>query len=121
MMCGRCCKVKGQRSALNVLGGDAVLVAGSSRSTFPTKTERLLLTTGANQAAIAFRQWLGDADKRRFTTLVQRSTDFVGIASLDGRVEYINPAGLQLLGLGSIDGIPRLHVFDFVSPRDQHI
>jgi signal transduction histidine kinase len=102
------------------LGGDAVLVAGSSRSTFPTKTERLLLTTGANQAAIAFQQWLGDADKRRFTTLVQRSTDFVGIASLGGRVEYINPAGLQLLGLASIDGIPRLDVLDFVSPRDQH-
>jgi PAS domain S-box-containing protein len=102
------------------LGGDAVLVAGSSRSTFPTKTERLLLTTGANQAAIAFQQWLGDADKRRFTTLVQRSTDFVGIASLGGRVEYINPAGLQLLGLASIDDTPRLHVLDFVSPRDQH-
>src|SRR5258705_4013281 len=49
------------------LGGDAVLAAVSSRGTFPTKTERLLLTTGANQAAIAFQQWLGDADKRRFT------------------------------------------------------
>lgn len=49
------------------LGGDAVLAAGSSRGTFPTKTERLLLTTGANQAAIALQQWLGDADKRRFT------------------------------------------------------
>ena len=66
------------------LSGDAMVAAGSSRGTFPTRIEKLLLNTGANQATIAFQQWLGDADKRRFTTLVQRSTDVVGIASLGG-------------------------------------
>ena len=101
------------------LGGDAVLAAGSSRGTFPTRTETLLLNTGANQAAIAFQQWLGDADKRWFTTLVQRSTDFVGIASLDGHIQYVNPAGLQFLGLASLDDALRLHMLDFVSRRDQ--
>jgi signal transduction histidine kinase len=101
------------------LGGDAVLAAGSSRGTFPTKTERLLLTTGANQAAIAFQQWLGDADKRRFTTLVQRSTDFVGIASLSGHIRYVNPAGLQSLGLSTLDDALRLHMIDFVSREYQ--
>jgi PAS domain S-box-containing protein len=101
------------------LGGDAILAAGSARGTFPTKIERLLLNTGANQAAIAFQQWLGDADKTRFTTLVQRTTDFIGIASLSGRVWYVNPAGLQSLGLASLDDALRLHVFDFISPRDR--
>ena len=43
------------------LGGDAMLAAGSARGTFPAKTEKLLLNTGANQAAIAFHQWLGEA------------------------------------------------------------
>src|SRR6202048_3129287 len=51
-------------------GGDATLAAGSIRHTFPTRTEKLLLNTGANQAAIAFQQWLGDAEERRFTALV---------------------------------------------------
>ena len=37
-------------------GGDATLAAGCFRDTFPTRTERLLLNTGANQAAIAFQQ-----------------------------------------------------------------
>jgi PAS domain S-box-containing protein len=101
------------------LGGDAILAAGSFRGTFPTKVERLLLNTGANQAAIAFQQWLGDADKTRFTTLVQRTTDFIGIASLSGRVQYVNPAGLQSLGLATLDDALRLHVFDFISPRDR--
>src|SRR5258708_35811408 len=101
------------------LGGDATLAAGSIRGTFPTSTERLLLKTGAGQAAIAFQQWLGDAEKNRFTTLVQRTTDFVGIASLRGQVQYVNPAGLQLVGLVTLDDALKLHVVDFVSPQNR--
>ena len=100
-------------------GGDAILATGSNRSTFPTWTERLLLNIGVNQAAIAFQHWLGDAEKRRFTTLVQQTTDFVGIASLSGHVQYVNPAGLRLVGLASIDEALRLHVLDFISLRDR--
>jgi PAS domain S-box-containing protein len=101
-------------------GGDATLAAGSIRSTFPSRTERLLLNTGANQAAIAFQQWMGDAEKRRFTALVQRTTDFVSIASLSGRIQYVNPAGLQLVGLANLDEALRLHVLDFVSTQDRN-
>ena len=100
-------------------GGDATLAAGSVRGTFPTRTEKLLLNTGANQAAIAFQHWLGDAEKRRFTALAQRTTDFVGIASLGGQVQYVNPAGLQLVGLATPDEALRLHVLDFISPQNR--
>src|SRR3981189_1724963 len=100
--------------------GDATLAAGAIRSTFPTRTEKLLLNTGANQAAIAFQQWLGDAEKRRFTALVQRTTDFVSIASLSGQVQYVNPAGLQLVGLASLDHALRLRLPDFMSPQDRN-
>jgi PAS domain S-box-containing protein len=106
-------------TALIGLGGDAMLAAGSIRGTFPTSTEKLLLNTGASQAAIAFQQWLGDAEKRRFTTLVQRTTDFVGIASLRGKVQYVNPAGLQLVGLATLEDALKLHVVDFVSPQNR--
>jgi PAS domain S-box-containing protein len=101
------------------LGGDAMLAAGSIRGTFPTSTEKLLLNTGASQAAIAFQQWLGDAEKSRFTTLVERTTDFVGIASLRGEIQYVNPAGLQLVGLATLDDALRLHVLDFVSAQNR--
>jgi PAS domain S-box-containing protein len=99
---------------------DATIVAGSIRPTFPTKTEKLLLNTGANQAAIAFQQWLADAEKRRFTALVQRTTDFVGITSLSGQVQYLNPAGLQLVGLSTLDEALRLHVLDFILPQERN-
>src|SRR5258705_6916047 len=100
-------------------GSDAILAAGSVRDTFPTKTEKLLLNTGANQAAIAFQQWLGDAEKRRFTALVQRTTDFVGITSLRGQFQYVNPAGLESVGLTTLDDAWRLHMLDFILPRDR--
>jgi C4-dicarboxylate-specific signal transduction histidine kinase len=64
----------------------AVLAAGSFRVPFPTETEQLLLTTGANQATIAMH-WLGDTDRRRFTTLAQQSTDFIGITSEQRTIE----------------------------------
>jgi PAS domain S-box-containing protein len=102
-------------------GHDAMLAAGSLRGTFPTSTEKLLLNTGASQAAIAFQQWLGDADKSRFTMLIQRTTDFVGIASLRGEVQYVNPAGLQLVGLASLDDALKLHVADFVSAQNRKL
>ena len=100
-------------------GSDAILAAGSVRDTFPTKIEKLLLNTGANQAATAFQQWLGDAEKRRFTALVQRTTDFVGITSLRGQFQYVNAAGLELVGLAALDDALRLHVLDFILPRDR--
>ncbi|MFQ3454859.1 ATP-binding protein [Bradyrhizobium sp. UFLA01-814] len=99
----------------------AVLAAGSFRAAFPTKAERLLLTIGANQAAIAFQHWLGDADKRRFTMLAQRSTDFIGIASLSGHIQYVNPAGLQSVGLATPDDALRLRVLDFVSRENRQV
>ena len=98
-------------------GSDAILAAGSVRSTFPTKAEKLLLNTGANQAAIAFQQWLGDAEKRRFTALVQRTTDFIGVTSLRGQFQYVNPAGLESVGLATLDQALRLHVLDFMVPQ----
>ena len=103
------------------LGKYAVIAAGSFRVGFPTKTERLLLTTGANQAAIAFQHWLDDADKRRFTTLAQQSTDFIGIASLSGHIQYVNPAGLQSMGLTALDDALRLRVLDFVSRENRQV
>lgn len=97
----------------------ATLAAGCFRENFPTRTEKLLLSTGANQATTAFRQWLGDAEKRRFTTIVHRTTDFIGLASITGQTQYVNPAGLELVGLDDLDHALRLQVLDFVPLRSR--
>jgi PAS domain S-box-containing protein len=101
------------------LGGEAVLVAGSHRADFPTQAQRLLLGIGANEAAIALQRWQAEADKRRYLALIERSSDFIGVAGLDGVPQYVNPAGLRLVGLASIEVARRMHILNFVFPDDR--
>jgi signal transduction histidine kinase len=44
--------------------GDAVVVAGSRRSNFPTNTQRLLLGIAANAMTVALQRWNAEADLR---------------------------------------------------------
>jgi PAS domain S-box-containing protein len=99
--------------------GDAVIVAGSREPNFPTDVQRLLLNIGANGTTIALQRWNAETAEERFVSLVERSSDFVGVASLDGIPSYLNPAGLKLVGLTTVDDLPRLHVLDFLIPEDR--
>ena len=100
--------------------GDAILIAGSFQADFPTEGQRLLLGIGANDATIALQRWQAEGDERRFVSMVERTADFIGFSSLDGRPQYINPSGLKLLGLGRMDEASRAHILDFVAPDDRN-
>jgi PAS domain S-box-containing protein len=100
-------------------GHDAVIVAGSGHHDFPTETQLLLLKTAANEVGVASRRWQANADKHRFISLIERSSDFIGIATLDGSPQYINPAGLNHVGLSGMEQASRLSIFDFVAPEER--
>lgn len=51
--------------------------------------------------------------------LLESCTDFIGIASLDGTPQYINPAGLRLVGLDNCEEAKRLRVLDFFPMQDR--
>jgi PAS domain S-box-containing protein len=100
------------------VGGNAVLIAGSGlQPDFPTEVQRLLLSIAANDATVALQRWHAEADERRFVSLIERSSDFIGFASLDGRQQYLNPAGLAVVGLSQIDR--DAHVIDFIAHEDR--
>jgi PAS domain S-box-containing protein len=99
-------------------GSNAILVAGSRRSDFPSEAQRLLLGVAANEATIALQRWHAETDQRRFVALVENSSDFIGVAGLDGVPQYINAAGLRLVGLGGLADATRLHVLDFLMPKE---
>ncbi|MDB5361163.1 MAG: domain S-box-containing protein [Rhodospirillales bacterium] len=100
-------------------GNDAILVAASGRPDFPTAAQRILLGAGTNQAAIAMHQWRAEADERRFAVLIERSSDFVGVASLEGMPIYVNPAGLKLVGLNGLEAACQAHLLDYVLPQER--
>ena len=60
-----------------------------------------------------------EADRNKFVTLIENSTDFIGICDLDGVPFFINRAGLELVGLDSIEAARRAPVRSFFFPEDQ--
>ena len=44
-----------------------------------------------------------EADRQMFVTLVENSTDFIGMCDLEGMPFFVNRAGLQMVGLDDIE------------------
>ena len=60
-----------------------------------------------------------EADREKFFTLVENSTDFIGICDAAGVPTYVNPAGLRLVGLRSVDDPRGANVREYFFPEDQ--
>ena len=60
-----------------------------------------------------------EADRENFVTLIESSTDFIGMCDLDGVPFFINRAGLEMVGLDDIEQARRTPVVDFFFPEDQ--
>ncbi len=60
-----------------------------------------------------------EAERQKFVTLVENSTDFIAMCDTDGKPFYVNRAGLEMVGLESLDEARRVHVRDFFFPEDQ--
>jgi PAS domain S-box-containing protein len=60
-----------------------------------------------------------EEDRQKFVSLVENSTDFIGISDLNLMPIYINRAGLRLIGLDSIEQARQTPVQEFFFPEDQ--
>jgi PAS domain S-box-containing protein len=58
-----------------------------------------------------------EEERDRFVRLAENSTDFIGMAHVDGRVFYMNDAARRLVGLEDAD-ITALAIADFFPPGD---
>lgn len=63
----------------------------------------------------------GRATFSRFADLVALTTEFVGVCDLQRRPTFVNPAGLRLVGLDSLDGAAKHLLEDFLFPEDRAI
>lgn len=100
-------------------GGDAGIVAGSLDPGFPSETHRLLLGIAASHATLAIQRWHAESQQRRMASLIERSSEFVGVARLDGAVQYLNKAGCDLLGLSDMEEARQHAIFEFLAPEDR--
>lgn len=56
---------------------------------------------------------LVEEEQHKLACLVERSRDFIGIASMDGHIIYLNNAAIDLIGLDSIQEACTKTIFDF--------
>jgi two-component system, cell cycle sensor histidine kinase and response regulator CckA len=59
------------------------------------------------------RRKKAEEERLRLVSLVENSTDFIGLAALDGRILYVNNAGLKLVGEKSLAEAQERYVFDY--------
>ncbi|HEX5634223.1 MAG TPA: ATP-binding protein, partial [Gemmatimonadales bacterium] len=74
---------------------------------------RLTRWFGTNTDVEAQRQ--AEADRQKFVSLVERSADLIGLATVDGQGVFLNQAGAELVGLPYPDGVRGVHLVDFVA------
>jgi PAS domain S-box-containing protein len=60
-----------------------------------------------------------ERDRENFVTVIENSTDFIGMCDLYGVPFFVNRAGLELVGLDSIEEARTVMVQDFFFPEDQ--
>ncbi|MEH2011925.1 MAG: PAS domain S-box protein [Nostoc sp.] len=60
-----------------------------------------------------------EAEQQKLVSLVENSSDFIGIATLEGELLFINDAGQKLVGLASLDEVRQKAVLDYVMPKDK--
>jgi PAS domain S-box-containing protein len=58
-----------------------------------------------------------DEERQLYALIVERATDFIGLCMPDGRLLYINDAGLRMVGLRDMDEARTKHVHDLLTPE----
>jgi PAS domain S-box-containing protein len=101
------------------IGANALLVIGSVDPGFPTASQRTLIGLSVSLLSNSIQRWRAETEEHRFTILVGNSKDFIGIASLDGTPQYVNSAGLQLVGLNDVEQCRQLTILDFLLESDR--
>lgn len=62
-----------------------------------------------------------ESERQNFVTLVENSTDFIGMCDLNGIPFFVNRAGLAAVGLLTIEAARRTPVREFFFPEDQDL
>ncbi len=78
-----------------------------------------LVSDISDAVAAATQRKRAEAEQQKLITLIDNSPDFIGIASMDGQGQYLNPAGRAMVGLDSLKQVQQITVIDCFLPEDQ--
>ena len=93
--------------------GTRIIVEAHGRPVFPGGANRHTVirdVTARKQA---------EAERQKFVSLADQSTEFIGMCDMEFRPFYVNEAGRRLVGLESLEQACRTPVPEFFFPEDQ--
>jgi PAS domain S-box-containing protein len=90
-----------------------------SLSISPVKNEDGIVVGASKIARDITERKRDEAERHKFVTLIENSTDFIGIADLNGVPTFVNQAGLELVGMRNIGEAMATPLREFFFPEDQ--
>src|SRR5262245_55565114 len=92
----------------------AVLKAGANDYIMKGNPNRLGPAIGRElrDAAARVARREGEQARARLAAIVAATTDLVATADLEGRIQYLNRAGREMLGLGEDEDVSKIKLFD---------
>jgi PAS domain S-box-containing protein len=60
-----------------------------------------------------------EEERLKLASLVENSTDFIGIAALEGQVLFVNPAGQKMVGLDGDERVRATRILDYVVEEER--
>ncbi|MEG3879664.1 PAS domain S-box protein, partial [Microcoleus sp. herbarium7] len=56
----------------------------------------------------------GEEERQKFVSLIENSSDFIGMATLEGQTLFVNEAGRKLVGLENISQVLNTEIWDYI-------
>ncbi|MDY6806083.1 MAG: PAS domain S-box protein [Cyanobacteriota bacterium] len=64
-------------------------------------------------------RFLAEREQQKFITLIDRSSEFIGISDLEGNPLYLNEAGQKMVGLSGMEEVKQIDLLDCCWPEDR--
>jgi PAS domain S-box-containing protein len=59
-----------------------------------------------------------EIEQQKLVTIVENSSDFIALASSEGKPFFLNPAGKKMVNIPASDSVKKLNMFKFFMPED---
>ncbi|MEO8727350.1 MAG: PAS domain S-box protein, partial [Acidobacteriaceae bacterium] len=89
------------------------------RPGLPTDQEKEAVGLLVRTAAIAIEHARVEKERQRLVSIVENSSDFIGLSDLQGNPIYVNPAGRELVGIDDLQQVRRSKVPDYFIPQQR--
>jgi PAS domain S-box-containing protein len=91
------------------------VMAGFARKPLATAAQQAL-ASAANQIALEIKRKRTEEEQQKLVFLIENSSDFIGLASLDGKVLHLNAAGRRLVGIESAEQVRQTNIDEYRHP-----